>query len=127
MVPWPIALLTLFYGIIAAASAAMVWRILGGQVYQPLIWAISWLLLSGSIMCGLPLLKSWARMLAVFGSVLLTILALAVAGLLAMSRHPWGALLATLGAGVHVLVIRYLRRPIIRGYFDGENLLRQRR
>ena len=125
MVPWPIALLTLFYGIIAAASAATVWRIITGHAQQAMVWAASWLVLSGGIMCGLPLLKSWARTWAVFGSMLMTVLALAVAGLLAANRHPWGALLATLGAGVHVLVIRYLRRPIIRGYFGhGEHLLR---
>lgn len=117
MVPWPIALLTLFYGAIAAASTAMAWKSLIGISHQPLIWALLWLALSASVMCGLPFLKRWARAAAIFGSVLMAVLILAVAGLLVMHGRPLGALLATMGAGLHLLIIRYLRRPSIKAMF----------
>jgi hypothetical protein len=117
MVPWPIALLTLFYGVIATISAATVWKIVTGVSGQSLIWPVAWLALSGSAMCGLPLLKPWARGLAVFGSALLALVSLAFAGLLVMAGQPLGGLLATLGAAIHVLVIRYLQRPVVKAYF----------
>ena len=118
MVPWPIALLTLFYGAVAAASAATVWGICCGRSHQPLPWALAWLGFSASTMCGLPLFKSWARRLAVFGSILMVALILAIAALLAMHGHPIGALAATLASAIHVLIIRYLRRPVVRACFE---------
>lgn len=118
MIPWPIALLTLFYGLIAAASGAMVWKILAGSSRQPLLWALAWLAVSGGVMCGLPLLKPWARRLAIFGSVVLTALTLSVAALFIMASRPLAALVITLGAGLHVVTIRYLRRPAVRAWFN---------
>ena len=118
MVPWPIALLALFYGAIAAASAAMAWRILLGISRQSLLWAILWLVMSVGAMCGLPLLKSWGRKLAIFGSVVFIILTLSIAALLVIGRRPWGALLATCATGFHVVVIRYLNRPMVVSWFD---------
>ncbi len=117
MIPWPIALLSLFYGVLTAASAATVWKILTGALHQPLLWALAWLALSVGAMCGLALLKSWGRALAIFGSVLMAVLTLAVAGLCAINGHPFGGLLSTVGAGIHLIVIRYLRRPMVRAYF----------
>ena len=140
MIPWPIALLSLFYGAIATCSVVAAWNILTGRSHQLLIWALVWLGVSGGAMCGLPLLKSWARHLAIFGSTVMAVLVLAVAGLLVMSGRPLGGLVATLAAGIHVLIIRYLRRPAVKAWFepqsavgsqrtihrksDGENLLR---
>ena len=119
MVPWPIALLTLFYGVIAAASAVTAWRVVAGAINRPLIWPAGWLVLSASIMCGLPLLRPWARGLAVMMSALMVLVTLSMAGLFVMAGHPLGAVLATVGAGVHLVIIRYLRRPNVRAYFDG--------
>ncbi len=117
MVPWPIALLTLLYGVIAAVSAATVWQVVGGFTSRPLTWPLLWLAASGSAMCGLPLLKPWARVIAIWASVGLMLATLSVAALLVASGRPLGALVATCGAGVHILVIRYLRRPVVRAYF----------
>lgn len=117
MVPWPVALLSLFYGILATLSAASVWRALIGDSQRSLVWPIVWFAVSASVMCGLPLLKSWARQLAVFSSACLALLMLSAAGLFAMGQQPLGGLLATLGAGVHLVIIRYLRRPVVKAYF----------
>ena len=117
MIPWPIALLTLFYGALAAASGAMTWKIVSGELQQPVIWALAWLTLSAGAMCGLPLLKAWGRRLAVFGSWLMMALALSLAALLVLNGRPAGALLSSLGAAVHVMVLRYLGRPSVKSLF----------
>ena len=117
MMPWPIALLTLFYGAVAAASAAKAWRIMSGGLNQPLAWPLAWLTLFAGAMCGLPLLRAWGWRLAVAASGLMTLVMLATAGVLAISGRPHGAVLSTLGAGLQVLVIRYLQRPAIKAYF----------
>ena len=118
MVPWPIALLTLFYGMLATISLGMVWRIVTGASHQPLVWALLWLGLSAGVMCGLPLLKAWARTLAVFGSVVMMVLMLMIAAFVINAGHPLGALLTTFGAGLHVVIIRYLQRPVVRKLFE---------
>ena len=118
MIPWPIALLTLFYAVIATASAAKVWKILAGVSEQAILWPLSWFVLFSIIMCGLPLLKPWARRLAVFGSLILMIACLAVSALLIVTSQPIGALCATVASGVQFLMIRYLRRPFVRAYFS---------
>ena len=117
MVPWPIGILTLFYGVIAAASAATAWKVVIGASQQPLSWPLLWLALSGGIVYGLPLLRAWARTLAIAGSALLMLSSLAVAGRIIMAGHPLAGLLATLGAGVHGIVIRYLTRPHVKAWF----------
>ena len=117
MVPWPIALLTLFYGVIAAAASATVWSILSGRAQAILIWPLAWLALSGGAMCGLPLLRPWARKLAIAVSAALTAVTLAFAGLLVVSRQPLGALAATCSATAHLIVIRYLRRSTVKSWF----------
>ena len=119
MMPWPIALLTLFYGVIAAASAAAVWKIVIGVSQQSALWPIAWLAVSAALMCGLPMLKSWARRLAVFASLAMMLMTLALAALLVMKAQPLFGLSATLGAAVHILVIRYLQRPMVKAYFAG--------
>jgi len=117
MIPWPIALLTVCYGIIAAVSAAAVWRVMTGSADRPLIWPAAWLLLSLAVMSGLPLLKSWARRLAIGGSVLLVVVTLSVAGLLVVAGRPLAGLAAAISASVHVVVIRYLNRPQVKAWF----------
>ena len=117
MIPWPIAILTLCYGAMAAASAATVWKISAGLSQQPIGWPLVWFAWSSATMCGLPLLKPWARWAAILGSLVLMISTLAVAGMLVLAHRPLAALLATFGAAVHVLIIRYLQRPIVKEYF----------
>ncbi|MBI3320686.1 MAG: hypothetical protein HYZ91_00255 [Candidatus Omnitrophica bacterium] len=119
MVPWPLALLSLFYGVVATLSASMVWRIVTGTLARPLIWPMMWLALSAGVMLGLPLLKSWGRVLAMAASVLMTATTLAIAAVLAAVGRPGLSLLATVSAGAHVLAIRYLTRPQIKDYFVG--------
>ncbi len=118
MIPWPIALLALFYGAVAAASSAMAWRILLGVSRQSLLWATVWLAVSLGAMCGLPLLKPWGRKCAIFGSVVFIVLTLSIAALFVIGRRPWGALLATCATGLHVIVIRYLNRPMVKTWFE---------
>ena len=118
MIPWPIALLSLFYAVLAAVSAATLWKILTGESPQSLAWAAVWFGLSAGVMCGLPLLKPWARQLAVYVSTLLLVTTLAIAAMLAAKGRPLGALLTTLAAGLQAVVIRYLRRPAVTAWFQ---------
>ena len=117
MIPWPIALLTLFYGLLAAVSAATAWKIATGAISRPIIWPIAWFTLSAALMCGLPLLKSWARGGAVAGSAALAAVTLAYAGILTAAGHPWLALAGGFLAGTHFIIIRYLKRPAVKAYF----------
>jgi len=118
MVPWPIALLTLFFGVIATIAAATVWKIVSGASDQPLVWPLVWLALSGGVMLGLPLLKLWGRVVAVVASGLMAVTTLAIAARLISAGHPLASLLATVSAGAHVLAIRYLQRPPIKLLFQ---------
>ena len=120
MVPWPIALLTLFFGVIAAASGATAWKVLNGASERSLTWAVAWLALSIAIACGLPLLKRWARRLAVIGTWGLALMTLAVSAFLILSGRPLAALGSTLATVVYLVVIRYLGRPSVKTYFTSE-------
>ena len=117
MVPWPIALVTLYIGVIATVSAAVVFKIVSGASHRSLVWSLVWFGVSLGVVCGLPLLKAWALHLAVVELVCVTVVMLAVAGLLAMSGRPVGGLLATLGVSVPLVAIRYLRRPSVKAWF----------
>ena len=117
MVPWPIALIAIWYGMMSAASGAMLWKIAIGLLERSIIWPGMWFALSLSTMCGLALMKPWARVLAVVGAAVFTIVCLAMAGLLVMAGRPFGGFVATLAAGVQVVVMRYLRRPHVKTYF----------
>ena len=119
MVPWPIALLTLLYGALAALELATVWKSVSGAGTKPVIVPLCWLALSAAIMFGLPLRKPWARRLAVWGAVLMLVSTLGLAAAIVASGRPGLGLAAAAGAGVHVLVIRYLGRPAVRAYFTG--------
>jgi hypothetical protein len=117
MVPWPIALLTLFYGLVATVSAATLWKSAAGVIDRPLIWPIAWLTLSAGAMFGLPLSKVWGRRLAIWTSAALMVSTLAVAGTLVRIGRPGAGLLVALSSGFHVLAIRYLQRPAVKAYF----------
>ena len=118
MIPWPIAMLALFYGVIAASSGASLWKIAIGRSSQPFIWPAIWLALSAGAMCGLALLRPWGRQLAIWTSVLLMVATLAVSALLVSAGRPWIGLMVTLSAACHVMVIRYLQRPIVKSLFE---------
>ena len=119
MIPWPIALLAVFYAVVATLSAATVWKITVGTVARPLIWPLAWLIVSGGAVFGLALLKSWGRVLTIVASVGMAVTSLAIAALLVRASRPVAALLSTLVAGGHMLVIRYLQRPAVKAYFSG--------
>ena len=119
MIPWPVALLSLFYGLIATISASAAWKVISGMSDRPILWPLAWLALAFGTMCGLALLKPWGRGLAVVGSIVMALVTLALAGLFVMGGHPVAALLSTLAASVHVIVIRYLHRPVVKRYFNG--------
>jgi hypothetical protein len=118
MVPWPIVLLTLFYGALAAVCGATLWRISTGVVERSAFWPLAWLALSAGIMCGLPLLKPWSRKMAIAGSIGLGIVTLGFALLIAGSGHPGLGMAGALLSGLHLIVIRYLRRPVVKAYFN---------
>lgn len=120
MIPVPIALLTLFYGAMAALSAATVWKMFFDVTDRSMLLPLGWLALSASLMCGLPLLKPWARKLAVAASLLMMVFTLSLATLLVMRGQPSVAIIATCGAGVHGVVIRYLQRPMVKAYFQSD-------
>ena len=117
MVPWPVALLALFYSVVATTSAASLWRVLIGAVERPIVWPALWLILSAGAMCGLPLLQSWGRWFAVWTSLLLTASTLAGSALLVASGRPVAGLIVTFSAAFHILVIRYLSRPSVKTLF----------
>ena len=117
MVPIPIALLALFYAVIATASAVSLWKVVSGASHQSFLWPLGWLALSVSAMYGLALLKPWARTVAIISFVALTTVALGVAGLMVATGRPLGGLFSTVIVGFYVLSIRYLQRPSVKRYF----------
>ena len=118
MIPWPLALLSLFDAVVATISAATLWQIATGVAARPLVWPLVWLTLSGGAMVGLPLLKPWGRAVTIAASILMTATTLAIAAALVAAGRPGLSLLATVSAGAHVLAIRYLRRPAIKLLFQ---------
>ena len=117
MIPIPIALLALFYAVIAAASGAAVWRVVTGTSTQSILWPAAWLALSLSAMFGLALLRPWSRSVAIIGFAALCAVTLGVAGLMVAGGRPGAGLMATLIVGFYVLAIRYLQRPSVKTYF----------
>lgn len=121
MIPWPIALLSLFYAAIATLAGATVYRILTGAAERQLLWQALWLVSAGGAALGLALLKPWGRKLAMWTSLALMAVLLAFAGLLAVpAQEPgWGLLVACV-AGMQYLAVRYLRRPMVKAWFEAE-------
>ena len=118
MVPWPIALLTLFYGAITALSAATLWKIALGWVHQSPVWAVVWLVCSAGAVVGLVWLRPWGRRLAIVTSWLLIASTLAISGLLVVGKQPLAGLLVTFSTACHYLMIRYLSRPAVKMLFS---------
>ena len=117
MIPVPIALLSLFYGVVAAFAAANAWEILNGASQRPLVWPLLWLGLCAGAMVGLPMGRAWGRTLAVAAAWWLTLSSLATAAWFVRLKQPLVALLVTFTSALYILVIRYLGRPEVKDYF----------
>ena len=121
MVPWPIALLSIGYTMLATSSAAAVWRHLGQGGAWSLLWAGGWCAVSVVLVAGLATLKPWARRLAVWVSVGLMVGALG-AGVLAIRQvppQPMRGLFGRLMACTQLVILRYLTRPHVKAWFTG--------
>ena len=117
MIPWPIALLTLFYAVVATVSASALWKSAAGTAGASLVWPLLWLAVSAGAMLGLPLLKPWGRRCAVWTSAWLIVATLATAALLVVAGHPGAGLAVTFSVLVHAVMLRYLQRPSVKSYF----------
>ena len=119
MIPWPIAVLTMFYGVLAALSASSTWSIVTGASQRPLLVHLGWLALSGAATLGLPLLRPWGRQLAVWTSAALMAVLLVLSGLLVLeAREPLLGLATAVAAAFQMIPIRYLQRPMVKAWFQ---------
>jgi hypothetical protein len=119
MIPWPIALLSLFYAAIATLAGATTYQILTGAAQRQLLWQVLWLICAAGAALGLALLKPWGRTLAIWTSLALMAVLLAVAGLLAApAQEPGLGLVVACTAGLQYLAVRYLRRPSVKAWFE---------
>ncbi len=119
MIPWPIALLCAFYAVLATSSAAAVWHITTGRLQGSLAWFGFWCAVSAVLVVGLAQLKPWARVLATWASALMMLSALGLALLVILTANPEPrrSVLATGIAVTHLLAVRYLTRPHVKGWF----------
>jgi hypothetical protein len=117
MVPWPIALLALFYAVVATVSAAALWRSVCGIDGASPLWPLLWLAVSAGATLGLPLLTSWGRRCAVWTSTALIVATLATAALLVGGGHPGAGLAVTCSTVLHALILRYLQQPSVKQWF----------
>ena len=118
MIPWPIALLSLFYAAVATLAGATIYQILIGEAQRQLFWQALWLASAAGAALGLALLKPWGRQLAIWTSLALMAAFLAIAGMLVVpAQHPGLGLIVACVAGVQYLAVRYLRRPDVKAWF----------
>ena len=119
MIPWSIALLALVYGVMAALAAKASWTIVIGLSSRPLLPQLLWLVLSVGATCGLLFLKSWGRLLAIWTSILMMVVLLALSALLVLvAKEPKLGFLLAMIAAAQVLPIRYLRLPKVKALFQ---------
>ena len=116
MIPWPIALLTVFDGILATIAGSGLWRALTGIGSQA-EWTVAWFAVTAATTCGLPLLKDWARKLAIGIAVWIGLVTLAYAALLVKAGHPGMGLAASCSTAGQWIIVRYLRRPAVKKWF----------
>lgn len=117
MLPWPIALLSAFYGVLTAFSGAALWRLAMAGHTDAVGWIGLTFVASVCAMTGLALMRPWARALAVIASMVMLGYALSFGAVCILTGQPGTAFGATIGAGVHLVVIRYLRRPVVKSWF----------
>ena len=120
MIPWPLAALSILYGLLAFLSAVRLVECIAQPSAVGVAWTALWLVLAAGACIGLPAQKEWGRRFAVVGAALFTVAAIIGAVVLVVRTppHPKFALLDTLLAGVALVVIRYLRRPVIKSKFS---------
>jgi len=119
MIPWPIALVVLLYGLIAASSAARMWQGIASRSVSSSAWSLAWCLMAGAVVVGLAWLRPWARRLAVWSSLVMMLGALGAAlfTILQPTPHPRHSLVATGMASLYLVVSRYLSRPRVKAWF----------
>lgn len=117
MVPWPIALIVVVVGIDTAHALVKLWRVVTGVSNDSWVPLVIRLTMNLSLLCGLSLLKSWGRRLAIFvfgGLILIMVVdALSAAG----RGDGVGALIATLSSVPAILAVYYLRQPSVKRHF----------
>ena len=116
MIPLPIALLSLFYALIATAAAAQSYKILTGMLDKPLIPQITWLILAAGAMVGLPLRRPWGRWMGIACAWWVVLTVLAIAAWLIVHQEPGFGLVAGLGTVVPLVAARYLTRPKVKAW-----------
>ena len=120
MIPWPLAALSLLYGLLAFLSAVRLVECLARGMAAGVAWMAVWVVIASGACVGLPAQKEWGRRFAVVGAVLFTAAAIvgAVVLVVRVPPQPQQALLETVLAGVALVVIRYLSRPVIKAKFQ---------
>ena len=114
MVPWPIALLSMFYALIATAAAAQAYKIVIGMLDKPLVPQLAWLVVAAGAMIGLPLRRPWGRWLGIACAWWIVLSVLAIAAWLIVRHEPGFGLAAGLGTVVPLIAARYLTRPKVK-------------
>ena len=120
MIPWPLAALSILYGLLAFLSAVRLVECIAQPSAVGIAWTALWLVLAAGACIGLPAQKEWGRRFAVVGATLFTAAAIVGAVLLVVRvpPQPQQALLETMLAGTAIIVIRYLKRPVIKSQFS---------
>ena len=109
----------MLYGLLAFLSAVHLTTCLAQRDLLSVVWTLLWLAVTAGACIGLPGQHEWGRRCAVAGAIAFLIAAM-VAALMAIFTappRPQAALTATLLAGVPLIILRYLRRPIIKAQF----------
>ncbi len=119
MIPWPLAALSMLYGLLAFLSVVRLTACLAQHDVMSSVWTALWLAVTAGACIGLPGQKEWGRRCAVGGAALFTAAAIisAVVVVVRVPPQPRYALLDTLLAGAALIVMRYLRRPVIKAQF----------
>ena len=119
MIPWSIAVLALLYGVMAALAAKASWAVMTGLSSRRLLPQLLWLVLSLGAAGGLLGLKAWGRALAIWTSVLMMVVLLAISALLVLVAHePGRGFVVAVIAALQMLPIRYLRLPKVKALFQ---------
>ena len=120
MIPWPLAALSMLYGSLAFLSAVHLMTCLAQRDVVSSIWLVLWLAVTAGACIGLPGQKEWGRRCALAGALLFLVTAIVVAfmALLVSPPQPRVALTVTLLAGAPMIILRYLRRPVVKAQFQ---------
>ena len=119
MIPWPLAALTILYGLLAFLSAVQLITCAAQHQLAGGLWSTLWFVVTAASAIGLPSKSEWGRRCAVAAAAFFVAGALAAALVLVTHRppEPGRALVDTLLAGAALVVIRYLSRPVIKEQF----------